>query len=164
MITSSLLLSHLAKLNVRICSGLILDSCPGEGAYLKTVRGFIIASGANKMTPLPRLFFQAAAYLGVWIGRSVIPCMMGTSNAIVLAARGLNDGLLLETNVPRLYLYSRLDELVPLEEVASHVKDAKERGYLDVQECLFEDTRHCAHLKGDPEKYWSSVLFFLKKI
>jgi hypothetical protein len=59
-------------------------------------------------------------------------------------------------HTPRLYLFSRKDQLVSWQEVARHAEIAKERG-MDVHCELFEESAHVAHVRVEPEKYWSSV-------
>lgn len=57
---------------------------------------------------------------------------------------------------PRLYIYSRKDELVPYKEVESHAREAAALG-LDVRQETFEDSAHVAHARADPERYWGAI-------
>ncbi|KAG1843554.1 hypothetical protein DFJ58DRAFT_844250 [Suillus subalutaceus] len=59
-------------------------------------------------------------------------------------------------HTPRLYLFSREDNLVSCQEVTRHAGTAKERG-MDVRCELFEESAHVVHLLVEPERYWSSV-------
>ena len=57
---------------------------------------------------------------------------------------------------PRLYLYSKADLIIPGEEVAAHVKEARARG-VEVAEEVFERSPHVSHARTEPERYWAAV-------
>ena len=60
--------------------------------------------------------------------------------------------------VPRLYLYSPIDELIPPEDVERHAAQAKvQAGVTDIRMEKFENSPHVAHARTDPERYWSAV-------
>lgn len=60
--------------------------------------------------------------------------------------------------VPRLYLYSPIDELIPPEDVERHAAQARtEAGVTDIRMEKFEKSPHVAHARTDPERYWSAV-------
>ena len=69
----------------------------------------------------------------------------------------LNDPEMFGVDVPRLYVYSKADELVPWRDVESHAEDAGRRGYGEVKRVLFEDSAHCAHAMAHREEYWGAV-------
>lgn len=71
--------------------------------------------------------------------------------------RQLNDSALIDVRVPRLYVYSHADELVMSQDVTSHAREAREKGFLKVEEVVFEDSAHCAHALAYKEKYWGAV-------
>ena len=57
---------------------------------------------------------------------------------------------------PRLYLFSRRDRFVPWQDVTRHAETAKQHG-MDVYCELFEESEHVAHIRVEPERYWSSI-------
>ncbi len=157
-LTSSLLLAHFAKTKLQKCDGLILDSCPSQGTYPRTVNGFIIAAGADKMPAILKLPLSAVAYVGVLIGLTILPWAMGRDNTVIAAGRALNNVSLLPQNVPRLYIYSKSDKLVPWQDVVLHAEEARRNGIsLSSNEVVLGSSGHCSHVLEAPGMYWSSV-------
>lgn len=62
----------------------------------------------------------------------------------------------MSTQTPRLYIYSKKDELVPWQEVEKHIETAKTSGF-NVRSEVYEDSAHVAHMRLDPKRYWASV-------
>ncbi|KAF9238545.1 hypothetical protein BU15DRAFT_62511 [Melanogaster broomeanus] len=62
----------------------------------------------------------------------------------------------MNAGTPRLYIFSKKDELVPWEEVQQHAESGKTAG-LNVRCELFEESGHVAHVRLDPKRYWASV-------
>lgn len=63
------------------------------------------------------------------------------------------------TNVkaaPRLYVYSKKDNMTLSKYVESHIKEANLLG-LDVTIERFENSSHVAHARQDPDRYWGAV-------
>jgi len=58
---------------------------------------------------------------------------------------------------PRLYIFSKKDQLVPWELVWKHGEASKEAGVLNVLREVFEDTPHVAHARADPARYWGAI-------
>jgi hypothetical protein len=79
----------------------------------------------------------------------------------------LFDYLNLPNNLPpvsRLYIYSKIDELIPYKDVEEHARQAKEELGIrgggeggEVRLEKFENTSHVGHMRGDPERYWNSI-------
>ncbi|KAG2369321.1 hypothetical protein BDR07DRAFT_1267511, partial [Suillus spraguei] len=138
-----------------LTSALILDSCPTP-IHLKT---FKLAFSVTVQNPIVRyvvLTFLSTVYftrfcLSLLFGKRmmlVADTHIDMGNPRVLPWMGLHT--------PRLYLFSRKDTSSPWEEVMHHAKIAKERG-MDVRCELFEQSEHVAHMRVEPERYWSSV-------
>ena len=71
----------------------------------------------------------------------------------------LNKYLLLlwfSKHIPRLYLYSQVDEMVPWMEVEAHAEGAR-KAWLDVRMERFRGSAHVAHARTDLERYWGMV-------
>jgi hypothetical protein len=84
------------------------------------------------------------------LGRKTPPQVLKTS---------LNNPRLfpwIDAHTPRLYVYSKKDELVPWEEVEEHVSQAKALG-INVKAEVFAQSPHVGHARMDPAKYWSAV-------
>ena len=82
---------------------------------------------------------------------------LGFGNAVSYARERLNDEVLLELKIPRLYIYSKVDKMVNWKDVQDHAEDARRKGYKRVSERVFDHSGHCAHLKEDENKYWKAV-------
>ena len=80
--------------------------------------------------------------------------MMGTQCLKAL----LNPRLLpwMKSQTPRLYVFSKKDELVPWKAVQQHAEAAKTSG-LNVRCEVFEESAHVAHMRVDPKRYWASI-------
>lgn len=67
------------------------------------------------------------------------------------------DGQLWDPSVPRLYLYSKGDEVVQWEAVRDHAADARKVGFNDVVEEVFETASHVSLPREDFDRYWGTV-------
>ncbi|KAF4994604.1 hypothetical protein FDECE_13061 [Fusarium decemcellulare] len=150
----TMLRSSRPKLRKDMFHALLLDSCPGDGEYQSTVRALTVSM---KLHTYPWPIYAVASLL-VHIGASHhrIGNALGIENIVDRIRKRLNDETLVDPRVPRLYLYSKVDELVDWEAVASHGFEARKKGY-HVEEVVFNNSAHCAHLLEDTEKYWDAV-------
>lgn len=58
----------------------------------------------------------------------------------------------------RTYIYSPEDEMVEYRHVERHAEEAREkRAGVKVRTERFEGSRHVAHMRLDPERYWRVV-------
>ncbi|KAJ3916728.1 hypothetical protein F5877DRAFT_80601 [Lentinula edodes] len=75
-----------------------------------------------------------------------------------LLRKGSEGGILpwMTEQTPRMYICSKKDELIPVEQVEEHVKEARYRG-LNAKIVVYEDTPHVAHARRYPEQYWGAV-------
>eukprot|EP00978_Attheya_sp_CCMP212_P009295 scaffold21966_cov38-Attheya_sp.AAC.4 len=63
---------------------------------------------------------------------------------------------------PELYIFSKNDELTPLESLEELVIHRRQNyGFLSVQSIVFETSGHCAHIKFHPETYKRGIQRFL---
>jgi len=136
-------------------SALILDSCPAVG-NLNTIK---LAFTAVVRNPVVRLIVLIFLYTKHFIGLG-LSLLFGKRIMIMenLRIEMSNPRVLtwMSLHTPRLYLFSRKDKLIPWQEVTSHAETARERG-MDVLCELFEESEHVAHVRVEPERYWSSV-------
>lgn len=134
-------------------SALILDSCPGEATYARSVQAMSLSLPKNPFAqylgpPLIHLTL-CLFYLAIFV------CRFET--VITRSRRLLNDPEMFGLGAPRLYIFSKRDELVPWGDVESHAEDAGRRGYLGGGRVCFEDSAHCAHAMVHREQYWGAV-------
>jgi hypothetical protein len=63
--------------------------------------------------------------------------------------------------VPRTYIYSDVDDIIPSESVEGHAKKAREligeNADVLVKLAKFEGSTHVAHARKDGKRYWSEV-------
>ena len=163
-----------------ICA-MILDSCPGKPDF---------HVGAKvALTPIPqnarymRLFFMPLAYVLITFIKAVHE--LGFSENVVSKLwNSLNDAkgpFLIKTGnsigegggaegiVPRTYIYSNRDEMVPWQNVLEHAGDARQaaaRAVRDSESGKAEDairlegffgSAHVNHVSVDPGRYWRVV-------
>lgn len=58
--------------------------------------------------------------------------------------------------MPRLYLYSPKDDIVSSDDVEQHIALARQHG-IDVTAEKFLTSKHVAHARSEPERYWNSI-------
>jgi hypothetical protein len=136
----------------------VLDSSPTKGPWMKS-HAAIVAS-------LPRTMFWR------WFGGAMVHLLLlctfivwsvlGKENKMVKLCRQLNDDTVFLNTVPRVYLYSRADEMVGFEEADEHADIAKSKGW-NVTKVHFQNSSHCGHVREDEAKYWAAIMGAWKK-
>jgi hypothetical protein len=134
-------------------SAIIFDSCPGEATYQRSYQAM------SHSLPKPPL----AQYLGPLLIHvtlclfylAIFVCQF--ESVLTRSRRCLNDPEMFGLDVPRLYVFSKADELVPYGDVQVHAEDARKKGYAEVRQVLFEDSAHCAHAMAHKDEYWGAV-------
>ncbi|GAA5977917.1 hypothetical protein JCM5350_006266 [Sporobolomyces pararoseus] len=130
---------------------IIFDSCPGKASLLVTLRAFS-APIRNKF-----LKFGAMGFLAIFHSLiSLYNLILRKPPILNRLYSYLNEPTSLPP-VPRLYLYSKIDELIPYKDVEAHARQAEEELGIKVKKEKFEKTSHVGHMRGDPERYWKSV-------
>ncbi|KAJ3212231.1 hypothetical protein HDU67_003951 [Dinochytrium kinnereticum] len=124
---------------------IILDSNPGRGETEAAINGFTYGmKGVGRL--FARGFLRIFFFLfGVWsflVGKRETPVERGANNVVSRQIGGLEG--------PRLYLYSKIDDLVNYKHVEEHQETTKAGGDL-VYARLFEDSEHVKHAAKYPE-------------
>ena len=146
-------------------SAIIFDSCPVRYSptAMKRIMGLLVPSFPG----LPSLDVIAL------IGLAALPIAFRTS--LAWTSLGIFDSPCAETlatqwdrlyqpdlcpwftkDTKRLYLYSRVDPIIPHTAVEEHMEDSRKKG-LDVHYVLFDTSSHVSHAKKYPERYWEAV-------
>jgi hypothetical protein len=68
----------------------------------------------------------------------------------------LNDATLFPLDAPRVYIYSKSDDMVDWEDVESHAADARKQGW-KTDLALFDGSKHVGHLVADSNRFWKAV-------
>ncbi|KAF9266431.1 hypothetical protein L218DRAFT_985576 [Marasmius fiardii PR-910] len=139
----------------RPISAMIIDSSPANGTIQTGLRAFTMHIKSPFLRVSIRMILTVFFSIRMFFDR-----ILGIARPPFEHVKSaLNSPHLLpwmDLNTPRVYLYSRRDELVPWKEVEEHVKKAKARG-LNVEEEVFETAPHVALARTEPERYWEVV-------
>jgi hypothetical protein len=134
-------------------SAIIFDSCPGEATYQRSHQA--MSHSLPKSLPA-RVFGPLLIHLTLCLFYlAIFVCRF--ESVLTRSRKCLNDPEMFGTTVPRVYVFSKADELVPWRDVESHAEDAGRKGYGEVRRVLFEDSAHCAHAMAHKEEYWGAV-------
>ncbi|CAE6444798.1 unnamed protein product, partial [Rhizoctonia solani] len=141
----------------------IYDSLPGILNLRVTALAFTAPIRSPALRSLAKLVVGAIYIVGtVW--RHTIGLVLGQKeDTFTQLHRELNEPRLLPQHVPRTYIYSDIDELIPSESVEGHAKKARELiggaiGYELVKLAKFEGSSHVAHARKDGKRYWDEVV------
>lgn len=101
-----------------------------------------------------------------FVGLCWILEQFGFDNVIERGFRRTNENVLTSIQaavaVPRLYLYSKADEMVRRQDVEEHAELARNMGCM-VYMVPFETSSHVAHIREDETKYWCAVRRILER-
>ncbi|KDQ24888.1 hypothetical protein PLEOSDRAFT_161078 [Pleurotus ostreatus PC15] len=147
------LLSVMGCTPVRHISAMIIDSSPG-GNFTTTKRAF---SGfvKNPILKCLALVFIHIFYFSLYVRGKLLghrsPFQVITDNLV-------KPNILpwMDARTPRLYVFSKTDELVPWEHVDATAKLSAKAG-LDTRVEMYEDSPHVAHARTDPARYWGAI-------
>jgi hypothetical protein len=134
-------------------STIILDSCPGTATYQRTVHAMSLSM---PKTPVAEILGPPILHLVLCIIFLAL-FITGAEDVITRIRKQLNDGELFGHDVPRLYVYSKADQLVPWQDVKSHADDSRREGYVRTGEVMFEASAHCAHALSHKYEYWGAI-------
>lgn len=91
------------------------------------------------------------------LGSFIVNVVRQRENKMIVLCREMNDEDVFDKGVPRVYLYSQVDEMVGCEEVEEHAAIARRKGW-DVTMVRFESSAHCGHVREDEGRYWGAIL------
>ena len=131
---------------------LVIDSAPGKSDYTYSARALAVAFPQS-----PFIYYPGIAVVYFFLTLIFAYCKVtGITPVIERVARALNDPDLISKRAPRLYVYSKSDEMVWSPAVTGHGERARECGYeVDFEE--FQGSKHVAHMVKDPRRYWTVV-------
>lgn len=131
----------------------ILDSGPGKGGWLRTHAAIILSL---PQTFLWRCFGFFAVHM-LLFGIALFNKLTGRDNKILVMFEQLNDPNIFDDRAPRVYLYSKADQMVGYDEVEEHADLAEAKGWV-VTRVRFENSPHAGHIREDEGKYWDAVM------
>ncbi|KAL2852484.1 hypothetical protein BJY01DRAFT_207923 [Aspergillus pseudoustus] len=147
-------------------SSTVIDSAPGTATLSAAIKAFSYVLPKRRIL---RLFAQVLLYTyltSMFILGKAVGKVLGIRDAVSVARRAINDaqfmrGLDKLSPPKRCYIYSDADELVDWKDVERHASDAESKGFV-VRREKFLGSEHVAHMKADPERYWSTVKLYLE--
>jgi hypothetical protein len=134
-------------------SAIILDSCPGTATYQETVHAMSLSMPKSPVAKIlgPPILHLVLCFIFLAL------FVTSAEDVITRIRKQLNDQELFSHDVPRLYVYSKADQLVPFQDVKSHADDARRKGYVKTGEVMFEASAHCAHALSHKDEYWGAI-------
>lgn len=155
--TAQLLLTLRSRLGSPLpLAGLILDSGPSNGTYGKSYDAMLLSLPPSLLSRLrgPVVVHFILIALFAWIA-------YGNENPATLGRRTLLDPGVIrgvgEKGERRVCLiYSKADRMCDWRDVKEHAEESGKRGWR-VEEVVFEDSGHCAHLLKDEVRYTKAV-------
>ena len=135
-------------------SALILDSSPAIGSF----RTFGRAFSAAIQNPIVRSITLALICI-LHAYRLALQKLFGMETVRMRYLKALLNPRLLpwmNSETPRLYIFSKKDDVVPWQAVQEHAETAKTSG-LNVRCEVYEESAHVAHMRLDPKRYWGSI-------
>ncbi|KAI6377727.1 hypothetical protein MCOR25_002451 [Pyricularia grisea] len=134
---------------------LVMDSCPGQFSYRRSLAVLSVGLPFWKRLLLVPVFhtfiviYYLAFYVSPWARRRTTSL---ASNAAAHNDRSVKgDG-----ERARAYIYSDVDEFIASRDVERHADQAKQMG-LPVRLEKFVGSPHVAHMRTDEDRYWSIV-------
>ncbi|CAE6346554.1 unnamed protein product [Rhizoctonia solani] len=139
---------------------LVYDSLPGVLNIRVTLLAFTAAIRSPVFRAIAKAFLGILYILGAtW--KYLETLIIGPKEDLVARLhRELNEPKLLPQHIPRTYIYSDFDELIPAESVEEHARKAKDLigGGTGIRLVKFHGSSHVAHARQDPERYWNTVI------
>ena len=87
----------------------------------------------------------------------IVDVVLHREKKMAVLCRELNNEDVFDNTVPRVYVYSRVDEIVKFEDVEEHADIAESKGW-DVTRVHFNNSAHCGHVREDEAKYWATIM------
>jgi len=141
-------------------SALIFDSAPGQPTLKNGITAFSHSIPRGLSFIFKPLLVTWLSLTGVWafVRRSIL---RRPNEWETLFGRLSAPNLLpwFTAKTPRLYFYSKADQLVEWKPLQAHIGQVKQElgsGGV-VREEMFEQTPHVAHARVYPQRYWSAV-------
>ncbi|KAJ5278625.1 hypothetical protein N7478_003997 [Penicillium angulare] len=136
---------------------LVCDSTPGGLHFPSQVARWsrAMAVGTAKFFPWPLIITQGLWYVYLWANWA-LEQLKGTEPSGNWAVRTCLDHSICPTDVTRLYLYSKEDEIIWWEDLEENVAGVKAQGFPAELE-MFDGSPHVGHMRLHPEQYWNRI-------
>ncbi|PSN74105.1 indole-diterpene biosynthesis protein-like protein PaxU [Corynespora cassiicola Philippines] len=131
----------------------MMDSSPGKGNWKRSHAAIAMSLPRSWIF---RLFGSTIVHLflfAVFLYHQVTR----SEHKFVVIWRQINDEQLFDHRTPRVYLYSKADQMIGCDEVEQSAAEAKAKGR-DITLVRFENSAHAGHVREDEGKYWNAVM------
>lgn len=134
-----------ARLPRHVC---VMDSCPGSFSWMRTHKAV--------SAPFPA---WASPLLHLIIAFQIVVSLFSEPVGVRRGRWGLvlNEGEILDVQERRVYLYADGDVMVDPRDVERHAREARGLGCVVETINFGEGSRHVAHARADPGRYWGAV-------
>ncbi|KIY03976.1 uncharacterized protein Z520_00668 [Fonsecaea multimorphosa CBS 102226] len=140
-------------------TALVLDSTPSL-PNTTAAHTAICESTLPRSSPAPVRALGSALIWTYLRAGNAVEAVTGWENATLSLRRRLNDprGAFTAHKLPRVYMYSQADAMIPAADVELHAREAAE--VLGQEKVRLEDfgtSRHVGHVLADPERYLAVI-------
>ncbi|PSR99264.1 hypothetical protein BD289DRAFT_479639 [Coniella lustricola] len=133
----------------------IFDSAPSRFQWLRGVTAFSMGAARSSL-PVRLLALLVSHCLAAMYWLDTVA--LRRPGALEQAWAAHNDKAVNTSEVQRVYIYSKEDELVDFQDVRDHAAEAEVSGFAGrVRLEEFTGTAHVAHARGDEQRYWRIV-------
>ncbi|KAI1398966.1 DUF829-domain-containing protein [Hypoxylon fuscum] len=135
----------------------VSDSTPGSVVFSTEVGRWsrAMALGTAKWFPWPFTVTQKIWWAFLY-AIYLLEKATGREPSGIYSCRAFLDHAMATPRAPRLYMYSKTDDLIWWEDVEAQAAVAKSKGYTTVLE-MFDNSPHVGHMRMHPEQYWGAI-------
>ncbi|KAI2616776.1 DUF829-domain-containing protein [Hypoxylon sp. NC1633] len=135
----------------------VCDSTPGGLVFSTEVKRWARAMtlGTAKWFPWPFVVTEKMWWTFLYM-LYLIEKVIGREFSGSYSTRVFLDHATATPRAPRLYAYSKTDDLIWWEDVEANAARAKNKGYATIME-MFDSSPHVGHMRLHPDKYWGAI-------
>lgn len=131
----------------------VMDSAPGSVSLSLGIRAIVITVVKSRIARL-LLYPVVAVLLSIFAALSTL---FRIKSVIQELREGMNNPALIPREAKRICLYSERDELIPVEAVESHIREAESKGYQVEKVNFGKSSGHVSHARVDAGRYWGVI-------
>ncbi|KAI1496194.1 DUF829-domain-containing protein [Biscogniauxia marginata] len=138
----------------RLC---VNDSAPGSVVFTTQVGRWAraMALGTARQFPWPFAVTKGLWYMFLYAVH-LLGAALRREPAGVYSQRAFLDHAMATPRAPRLYIYSKDDDLIGWKDLENQAATARNEGYTTILE-RFEGSPHTGHMPVDPDRYWGAI-------
>ncbi|KAI1631388.1 hypothetical protein F4809DRAFT_654078 [Biscogniauxia mediterranea] len=143
-----------ARLPHRLC---VSDSAPGSAEFATEAGRWAraMALGTAAWFPWPFAVTRALWWAVLWAAH-LLRAALRAEPAGKYSTRAFLDHAMATPRAPRLYMYSKEDDLIGWRDLEHQAAVARGKGYTTILE-RFEGSPHVGHMRMFPDRYWGAI-------